>query len=68
MPDIMENSAELKKQNQLLEVWKSLKKNRLAVFGLCLTIFEEGSYICQQTVSCFKVLATGQLRFLRRAP
>ncbi len=38
MPDIMENSAELKKQNQLLEVWKSLKKNRLAVFGLCLTI------------------------------
>lgn len=28
----------LKKQNRLLEIWKSLKKNRLAVFGLIITI------------------------------
>lgn len=38
MPETMDYGQELKKQNQLLEVWKSLKKNRLAVFGLCVTI------------------------------
>ncbi len=34
----LEYGEELKKQNQLLEVWKSLRKNRLAVFGLVVTV------------------------------
>lgn len=34
----LEYGEELKKQNQLLEVWKSLRKNRLAVFGLAVTV------------------------------